>query len=390
MEDVDEPHLTVSGAARRLGIAPATLRTWDRRYGIGPSGHARGRHRRYSAADMARLELMQRALMQGAAPAEAARYARTSVSAPRPGSALAPPATAEDGMTTPDRADRPGVLGAVVPPPPVLLGRGGGGASLRMPGAGPRARGLGRAALAMDPTAVQPAGRGLDRHGRAGRHVGRGGAPGAGRDRGPLGGHRSWRGGRAPAQPVPHRGVRHPDGAAVAPADPVPAPTRPVLLAAMPTELHVVPLAVLAALLAERGVGCRSLGAALPADALAAAVRRTAPAAVVLWSQLPVDGRPDRRHRAAGDPPALPDLRRRPRLGRRRAAGGGGRARAPSSMRASGSAPPFCGDPQPVAVAVSNEPLPDDARTFPSEDRRAVGSPRWLTSTGAVMSTTSA
>ena len=55
----------------------------------------------------------------------------------------------------------------------------------------------------------------------------------------------------------------------------------------MPTELHVVPLAVLAALLAERGVGCRSLGAALPADALAAAVRRTAPAAVVLWSQLP-------------------------------------------------------------------------------------------------------
>jgi hypothetical protein len=75
--------------------------------------------------------------------------------------------------------------------------------------------------------------------------------------------------------------------AAVAPAEPVPAPTRPVLLAAMPTELHVVPLAVLAALLAERGVGCRSLGAALPADALAAAVRRTAPAAVVLWSQLP-------------------------------------------------------------------------------------------------------
>ena len=77
VEDVDEPRLTVSGAARRLGIAPATLRTWDRRYGIGPTGHARGRHRRYSADDMARLELMQRALMQGAAPAEAARYART-------------------------------------------------------------------------------------------------------------------------------------------------------------------------------------------------------------------------------------------------------------------------------------------------------------------------
>jgi DNA-binding transcriptional MerR regulator len=285
--DVDEPHLTVSGAARRLGIAPATLRTWDRRYGIGPSGHARGRHRRYSAADMARLELMQRALMQGAAPAEAARYARTSGSALRPGSALAPPATAEDGMTTPDRADRPGVLGAVVPPPSVLLGRGGGGASLRMPGAGPRARGLGRAALAMDQTSVNRlvedsiAADGLvttwdevarpvlaaigDRWAATGRGV-----------------------------EVEHLlsqcligvfGTR--TAAAVTPTDPVPAPTRPVLLAAMPTELHVVPLAVLAALLAERGVGCRSLGAALPADALAAAVRRTAPAAVVLWSQIP-------------------------------------------------------------------------------------------------------
>ncbi|MBL8924687.1 MAG: MerR family transcriptional regulator [Pseudonocardia sp.] len=278
---MDEPHLTVSGAARRLGIAPATLRTWDRRYGIGPNGHARGRHRRYSAADMARLELMQRALMQGAAPAEAARYARTSVSV------LAPPATVEDGMTTPDRADPPEVLGAVVSLPPVLLGRGGGGASLRMSGAGPRARGLGRAALAMDPTSVNRlvedsiATDGLvatwdevarpvlaaigDRWAATGRGV-----------------------------EVEHLlsqcliGVFSTRTAAAAePADPLPAPARPVLLAAMPTELHVVPLAVLAALLAERGIGCRSLGAALPADALAAAVRRTAPAAVVLWSQAP-------------------------------------------------------------------------------------------------------
>jgi hypothetical protein len=61
---------------------------------------------------------------------------------------------------------------------------------------------------------------------------------------------------------------------------------RPVLLAGMPDELHVVPLAALAALLAGRGVGCRSFGASLPCEALIAAVRRTAPAAVVLWSQM--------------------------------------------------------------------------------------------------------
>ena len=55
-----EPTLPVAAVARRLGVAPATLRTWDRRYGLGPSGHTTGRHRRYAAADLARLELMLR------------------------------------------------------------------------------------------------------------------------------------------------------------------------------------------------------------------------------------------------------------------------------------------------------------------------------------------
>ena len=45
--------------ARRLGIAPATLRTWDRRYGRGPSEHSAGSHRRYSPSDIARLEHME-------------------------------------------------------------------------------------------------------------------------------------------------------------------------------------------------------------------------------------------------------------------------------------------------------------------------------------------
>jgi DNA-binding transcriptional MerR regulator len=297
VEDVDEPRLTVSGAARRLGIAPGTLRTWDRRYGIGPTDHTRGRHRLYSAADMARLELMQHALVQGASPAEAARYAR----------AARPSQDGPDG----DRADRrdPEFLSPpqpeIGPVPMVDTGDGAapatadpderpvraGGGTLRMPGAGPRARGLGRAALAMDPVAVgtlleesiatdglvvtwndvaRPV---LAAVGQRWATSGRGvevehllsecliavfcaraaGLHSAGR---------------------PQSGV------------PPTRPLRPVLLAGMPTEMHVVPLAVLAALLAEHGIACRSLGPALPADALAAAVRRTAPAAVVLWSQL--------------------------------------------------------------------------------------------------------
>ena len=50
-----EPVLSVAAVARRLGVAPATLRTWDRRYGLGPSDHTVGRHRKYGPRDVARL-----------------------------------------------------------------------------------------------------------------------------------------------------------------------------------------------------------------------------------------------------------------------------------------------------------------------------------------------
>ena len=41
-----EVGLSVAAVARRIGIAPATLRTWDRRYGLGPTLHKAGSHRR--------------------------------------------------------------------------------------------------------------------------------------------------------------------------------------------------------------------------------------------------------------------------------------------------------------------------------------------------------
>jgi len=70
--------LTVAAVARRLGVAPATLRTWDRRYGLGPSEHTAGAHRRYSSADLARLVVMRRLTLEGVAPAEAAQIAATT------------------------------------------------------------------------------------------------------------------------------------------------------------------------------------------------------------------------------------------------------------------------------------------------------------------------
>ena len=72
-----EELLTVAAVARRLGVAPATLRTWDRRYGLGPSAHESGEHRRYCPADLARLTLMRRLITSGVAPCDAAEQAKT-------------------------------------------------------------------------------------------------------------------------------------------------------------------------------------------------------------------------------------------------------------------------------------------------------------------------
>lgn len=77
-----------------------------------------------------------------------------------------------------------------------------------------------------------------------------------------------------------------------------PDPHRPVLLACAEEEQHALPLHALAAALAEQGVAARMLGARVPYRALATAIRRSAPAAVLVWSQT----------RATGDPAPLAGL----------------------------------------------------------------------------------
>jgi DNA-binding transcriptional MerR regulator len=73
-----QPTLKVAAVARRLGVAPATLRTWARRYGVGPPAHTAGAHRQYTVEDLARLLVMRRLTLEGVAPAEAARVALSS------------------------------------------------------------------------------------------------------------------------------------------------------------------------------------------------------------------------------------------------------------------------------------------------------------------------
>jgi len=91
--------ITVAAVAGRLGVAPSTLRTWDRRYDLGPSERVAGAHRRYSDVDVARLLIMRRLTLEGVAPSDAASIARSaSVSADALRRPALPPALAQAAL----------------------------------------------------------------------------------------------------------------------------------------------------------------------------------------------------------------------------------------------------------------------------------------------------
>ncbi|WP_181773170.1 MerR family transcriptional regulator [Amycolatopsis pittospori] len=66
---------TPGKVAEVLGVSPVTLRTWAARYDIGPTLRAGGRHRRYSDADVRRLQHMRRLIDRGMRAREAAAAA---------------------------------------------------------------------------------------------------------------------------------------------------------------------------------------------------------------------------------------------------------------------------------------------------------------------------
>ncbi|WP_169309993.1 MerR family transcriptional regulator [Aeromicrobium marinum] len=72
--------------ASRTGLPASTLRTWERRYGIGPTERTSGGHRRYTELDIARVELLNRLIARGVSAREAAQVASTydGRDAPRP------------------------------------------------------------------------------------------------------------------------------------------------------------------------------------------------------------------------------------------------------------------------------------------------------------------
>lgn len=65
----------VGAVSERLQISRDTLRTWDRRYGIGPSLRTEGGHRRYTEEDILRVRVMARFAARGVPAQTAARVA---------------------------------------------------------------------------------------------------------------------------------------------------------------------------------------------------------------------------------------------------------------------------------------------------------------------------
>ncbi|WP_432497761.1 MerR family transcriptional regulator [Kineococcus auxinigenes] len=290
--------LTVAAVARRLGVAPATLRTWDRRYGLGPSEHTAGAHRRYSSTDLARLVVMRRLTLEGVAPAEAAAIAATT-------------AVADGGFALASVSTIPAaVIEAAVTDAAAIAGPEDAAGS-----------------AAPDPLAGLPAAR----EGSPGAVRDRAGAPGAGRLAGPAGeedaldddldegaddeaaGTPRNRGELQDwavqsladrfAEEVRNRGAASAWDAVLGPALatddaalheavaralavlPTRAGERAVVLAGADPAPRGPLLLAAAAALAEAGAGARSVGDGVPVRVLAAAVRRTRPPAVLLHAQ---------------------------------------------------------------------------------------------------------
>lgn len=256
----DGPAHSTGWVAQRLGVPPATLRTWHRRYLVGPTGRTTGGHRRYLTEDLHRLERMRRLISAGAPTAEAARASANPDSAPRrPERSADPKREVKRLRRLTDRAmalDQP----AVSPLLAEALRRRGVAATWTELIVPVLAEMGGRFAAGGDCIAVEHLFTDSVRTALAAFVTGQ---------------HR-W------------------DG------------SPPVLLACADQEQHSLPLHALDAALSEIGCPSRILGASVPADALVSAAQQVAPRAVFVWSQTPATARLADLHDLARSQPPTP------------------------------------------------------------------------------------
>jgi DNA-binding transcriptional MerR regulator len=227
------PGYTVGVVAERLGVPKATLRSWNQRYGVGPHGHLKGRHRLYNETDIATLMQMLQMVRSGASPATAAECAKAKIELGdgRPAEVSA----TEDAAELNSLAKRLDTLGMSE-----LLDR-----SLRRRGV------LGTWDDVCRPVFAEIVKRQIDMRCIDEEHA------------------LTW----AVAGSLRHvvqrrRGL---------------GPAR-IMLACTPGEHHLLPLEALAAALAESEIAVRMLGSDVPLPALVDALDRSRPTALVLWS----------------------------------------------------------------------------------------------------------
>ena len=243
-----EELLTVAAVARRLGVAPATLRTWDRRYGLGPSEHSSGEHRRYNGSDLARLTLMRKLVIAGVSPAEAAQRALAFddlTSAENLTNALSRDITVREelveALMRAARAYDRNFLEEVLKSEMSARGIANTWSEVIVP------------LLILIGDEWADSGEGIETE-----HL---------------------------VSEVIKRLLQENARTVADPINP-----RPVLLACIGEEMHSLALYALAAALSERNIATQFLGARTPIEAIAAVVKRSAPPAVFLWAQLRRNG----------------------------------------------------------------------------------------------------
>jgi DNA-binding transcriptional MerR regulator len=258
---VDVGVLAVAEVADRLGISVSTLRSWERRYGLGATVRTSGGHRRYSDADLTVLRHARRLIDTGIATGAAvslalANAASRSVPLVEQSSAIT---DEELGQAFADALDRLDAFAATAAATSLLARRGVTSAWIDtfVPY-------LHRAGQIWQRT-----GAAIEREHLAVDAI-----------RGALISHRD----------------RH--SAAVGPD------TALVVLAATEQERHTLPLHALEAALFERGTPARTFGH-LPASALRAVVDRLQPAAIVLWTRCRHDDDLDQLRAIRGRVPAV-------------------------------------------------------------------------------------
>ena len=243
----DEELLTVAAVARRLGVAPATLRTWDRRYGLGPSTHEAGEHRRYCPADLMKLTLMRRLISAGVAPSDAAEKAKKAKGAVKLANIVREFEVREDVVAGINKALQAFDIAFVEE---TLR------TELEVHGVEEAWHEIIVPTLIEIGESWEESGQGIEIEHAFSETLKKVFRERSGECEAPVNGH-------------------------------------PVLLAAVGEEQHSLPLHALQAQLCELGIKTHFLGARTPFEAVAATITRLAPPAVFLWALLPSNADPD-------------------------------------------------------------------------------------------------